>query len=160
MALNKEKKKEILKELEEDIAGSKAAVFLSFRGLSVADETVLRREMREQGVSYKVARKTLLRRALEGKAKGELPSLEGEVAAVFSKDSVAGAREVYAFQKTHPGILSILGGIFEGSFVGSEKMTEIASIPSREVLLAKLAFLLRSPLQRLAVAVGEVAKKK
>lgn len=57
-------------------------------------------------------------------------------------------------------MLSILGGIFEGKFVSGEKMMEIATIPSREVLLSKIAFLLKSPMQRLAIAVNEVAKTK
>ena len=89
-----------------------------------------------------------------------MPELPGEVAMVYGTDEIAPAREVYNFQKTHKGLLSILGGIFEGNFVAKEKMIEIATIPSREVLLSKIAFLLKSPMQRLAIAVNEVAKKK
>ena len=158
--LQKSKKEKIIKELESAIKESDSLVFLNFHGMKVNDETILRRNLRDQGVNYKVSRKTLLARALKGRAEGEIPELAGEVAIAYSKDNMAPAREIYNFQKIHKGILNILGGIFEGKFVGGEKMTEIAMIPSREVLLSKLAFLLRSPMQRFAVALSEVAKKK
>lgn len=150
----------MIKDLEKQIEGSQSLVFVNFKGINVADESKLRRSLRDQGVTYKVSRKTLLRRALTGKATGEIPELPGEVAVAFSKDATAPAREVYNFQKSHQGLLNILGGIFEGAFIGREKMLEIATIPSREVLLSKIAYLLRSPMQRLAIAVNEVAKKK
>jgi len=158
--LLKSKKEEMIKELEGAIKNSESLVFVNFHGLKVSDETVLRRNLRDQGVGYKVGRKTLLKRALAGKATGEIPELHGEVAIVYSKDAIASPREVYNFQKTHKGILSILGGIFEGKFVNGSYMMEIATIPGREVLLSKIAFLLKSPMQRLAIAVNEVAKKK
>jgi large subunit ribosomal protein L10 len=160
MAIHREKKKEILEELDGIVVGSESMVFVNFHGLNVSDETSLRNSMREKGVGYKVSRKTLLKRALAGKAEGELPELSGEVAMVFSGDATAGAREVYNFQKTHQGLLSILGGIFEGKFVGAEKMNEIAMIPSREVLYAQLVNLINSPIQRFVTALGQIAKSK
>jgi len=159
--LQKSKKEEIVKDLEKTIKDSQSLVFVNFHGLKVSDETILRRELRKEGVGYKVSRKTLLARALKGKAEGEIPELAGEVAVAYSKDEIASPREIHNFQKNHKGIvLSILGGIFEGKFVGKEMMMELATIPSREVLLSKIAYLLKSPMQRLAIAVGEVAKKK
>lgn len=158
--LQKSKKEEMIKDLEGAIKNSESLVFVNFHGLKVSDETKLRSELREQGVSYRVSRKTLLARALKGKAEGEIPELAGEVAIAYSKDAISSPREVYNFQKTHKGMLNILGGIFEGKFVSSAYMMELATIPSREVLLSKIAFLLKSPMQRLAIAVGEVAKKK
>lgn len=158
--LHKSKKEEIIKDLDKAITDSASLVFVNFHGLTVADETVLRSDLRKEGVTYKVSRKTLLKRALAGKATGELPELGGEVAIAFSKDAIAAPREVYNFQKTHKGALNILGGMFDGKFVDGAYMTEIATIPSREVLLSKIAFLLQSPMQRLAIAVNEVAKTK
>ncbi len=158
--LLKSKKEKIIKDLEGAIKGSESLVFVNFHGLKVNDETVLRRNLRKEGVGYKVSRKTLLTRALKGKAEGEIPELSGEVAIAYSKDEIASPREIYNFQKTHKGLLSILGGIFEGKFVPKEMMMELAMIPTREVLLSKLAFLLQSPMQRLAIAVNEVLKKK
>ena len=158
--LQKSKKEEMIKDLEGTIKNSQSLVFVNFHGLKVSDETKLRRELRDKEVNYKVSRKTLLKRALAGKAEGVLPELNGEVAMVYGEDQIAPAREIYNFQKTHKGILEIIGGIFEGKFVGAENMMEIATIPSREVLLSKIAFLLKSPMQRLAIAVNEVAKRK
>jgi large subunit ribosomal protein L10 len=160
MALQKAKKAEITKEIETAVQGAESVVFVNFHGINVADETALRTDLRTKGVGYRVGRKTLLKRALAGKATGELPELPGEVAMVYAKDATAPAREVYNFQKAHAGLLSILGGIFEGKFQSGAFMQEIATIPSKEVLLSKLAFLFKSPMQRLAIAVNEVAKKK
>jgi len=158
--LLKSKKEELIKELEGAIQESESLVFVNFHGLKVNDEVSLRRELRGGGVGYKVSRKTLLVRALKGQAEGEVPELAGEVAIAYSKDEIAAPREIYNFQKTHQGVLNILGGIFEGKFIDAVKMTELAMIPSREILLSKLAFLLKSPIQRLAIAVNEVAKGK
>ena len=72
--LQKSKKEEIIKNLEATIKGSESLVFVNFHGLKVSDETILRRDLRKQGVGYKVSRKTLLARALKGKAEGELES--------------------------------------------------------------------------------------
>ena len=158
--LLKSKKEEMIKELEGAIKESSTLVFVNFHGLKVSDETVLRRELRAQGVDYKLSRKTLLARALKGKAEGEMPELAGEVAVAYSKDQIASAREIYNFQKTHKGLLNILGGIFEGKFIGGAKMTEIAMIPSREVLYAQFVNLINSPIQRFAVVLDQIASKK
>jgi large subunit ribosomal protein L10 len=158
--LQKSKKEEIVKEIDQAVKESGSLVFVNFHGMTVGDETALRRDLRNQGVSYKVSRKTLLKRALQGKAEGEIPELTGEVAIAYSKDETSSAREVYNFQKTHKDALRIIGGIFAGKFVDAGRMMEIATIPSKEVLLSKLAFLFKSPMQRMALAINEVAKKK
>jgi len=166
--LLKSKKEEMIKDLEGVIKNSESLVFVNFHGLKVSDETILRRNLREQEVGYKVSRKTLLRRALEGKAEGEIPELAGEVAIAYlpakalasagSKDGTIVPREIYNFQKTHKGILNIIGGIFEGKFLDAKKMMEIAMIPSREVLYAQFVNLINSPIQRLAVVLDAIAK--
>lgn len=150
----------MIKDLEGAIKGSESLVFVNFHGLKVSDETNLRRSLRAEGVNYKVSRKTLLKRALKGKAEGEIPELNGEVAIAYSADASASPREVYNFQKANKGILNIIGGIFNGKFVDGAYMMEIATIPSKEVLLSKLAFLMKSPIQRFALALNEVGKKK
>jgi large subunit ribosomal protein L10 len=158
--LQKSKKEEMIKDFEGAIKSSESMVFVNFHGLKVSDETSLRRNLRDQGVGYKVGRKTLLKRALTGKAKGEIPELSGEVAVAYSKDATSSAREIYNFQKTHKGLLEIIGGIFEGNFLGKEAMTGIAMIPSREVLYAQFVNLINSPIQRLAVVLDQIAKGK
>ena len=158
--LLKSKKEEIVKDLEKAITGSESVVFVNFHGLNAGEETSLRRDLRDKGVNYKVSRKTLLKRAMEGKAEGTLPELGGEVAIAYSKDQIAPAREIFAFQKTHKGTLNILGGIFEGNFIDSAKMMEIAMIPSKEVLYAQFVNLINSPIQRFAVVLDAIAKTK
>jgi len=160
MPLLKSKKEEMIKDIEKAVKESESVVFVNFHGISAGDETVLRRDLRNQNVAYRVSRKTLLKRALSGKAEGELPELSGEVAIAYGADQIAPAREIYNFQKAHKGILNILGGIFEGKFVGGEKMTEIAMIPSREVLYVQFVNLINSPIQRFAVVLDQIAKSK
>ena len=150
----------MIKDLEGVIKNSESLVFVNFHGLKVSEETKLRRELREKEVGYKVSRKTLLARALKGKAEGEIPELSGEVAIAYSKDAISSPREIYNFQKTHKGLLSIIGGIFEGRFLGQNKMMEIAMIPSREVLYAQFVNLINSPIQRLAVVLDQIAQSK
>jgi len=164
----------MVKEIGAIAKEASSLVFVNFHGLHVGEETTLRRDLREKKVGYKVFRKTLIKRALLDTATGELPELSGEVAIAYlsnrqaglpadqesAKDLTVPPREIYNFSRAHAGLLNILGGIFDGKFVDGAFMTEIAQIPGREVLLSKIAFLLKSPLQRLALAVNEVAKKK
>lgn len=158
--LLKSKKEEIIKDLDKVVKDSESLVFVNFHGLTAVDETSLRKDLRGNGVDYRVSRKTLLKRALDGKAEGDLPELSGEVAIAYSKDQIAPAREIYNFQKTHKGLLNILGGIFEGKFMNGSEMMEIAMIPGREVLYAKFANVINSPIQRFAVVLNEIATKK
>ena len=160
MALQKSKKEEIIKDLDKVISGSESLVFVNFHGLNVADETALRSNLREKEVGYRVSRKTLLKRALSGKAEGEIPEISGEVAIAYSSDSTGSAREIYNFQKTHQGVLNILGGIFKGKFVDAVRMNEIAMIPSREVLYAQFVNLINSPIERFAVVLDQIAQSK
>ena len=158
--LQKSKKEEMIKDMEGAIKNSESVVFVNFHGLKVSDETSLRKKLRDQGVSYKVGRKTLLKRALTGKATGEIPELVGEVAMAYSKDQTASAREIYNFQKTHKGLLEIIGGIFEGKFLDKSAMMEIAMIPNREVLYAQFVNLINSPIQQFVVALDQIANSK
>ncbi len=156
--LQKSKKQEMIKSLEKAIKKSVSVVFINFHGMKVNDETILRAELRKEGVDYKVSRKTLLRRALLKKAEGEMPELSGEIAIAFSEDPTASSRGIYNFQKTHKGMLDILGGILGGRFINKEEMTQIAMIPSREILYAQFVNLINSPVQRFAVVLDQIAK--
>lgn len=161
MAITKEKKHAIVSSFADILANAQSVVFVKFDKLTVKDAQELRRQLRASGVGYKVGKKTLLKRALadHGYA-GELPELPGEIAVAYGTDPIAPAREVYDFQKGHKEQISIVGGIFEGTYKDQGTMLSLATIPSREVLLSQIAFLLKSPMQRLAIAVNEVAKQK
>ncbi len=159
MALTKNQKQEVLAELQEKLADAKTLVFVNFKGLTVAEADKFRRTLREAGVGYKVAKKTLVNRILETKGlTGTQPDLSGEVGVAYGTDVLAPAREVFNFSKgkTTP---SIVGGVFEGEYADKARMMSLATIPSREVLLSQIAYLLKSPIQRLAIAVGQVADK-
>jgi len=160
MALTKTKKKEVVAELETGLKDAQSIVFVNFKGLTVGEVNNLRRSLREQGVSYKVAKKTLLGRVLDSKnISGDMPAIEGEVAIAYSSDLLAPAREVFNFSKGKE-TPKIVGGVFDGSYADQARMIALATIPSREVLLSQIAYLLKSPLQRLAIAVNEVSKGK
>lgn len=160
MPISKEKKKELLTKLK-TVASAKSLAFVNFHGLTVADSTELRRKLRETGVSYLVAKKTIARKALaESGISGSLPELSGELALAWSEDLLAPAREVFAFQKKFDNRISLLGGAFEGKFIGAEEIKVLALIPSRETLLAQFVNLINSPIQGLVMALDGVAKKK
>jgi large subunit ribosomal protein L10 len=161
MALKKAKKVEIIDELSGIVKGAESMVFVSFNKLNVANVNTLRRTLQKENVIYKVAKKTLLKRALGTKEiTGVMPQLDGEIALAYGTDLLAPARGVYGFQKDHKDSLSIVGGVFEGRYMTGPEMMVIATIPPREVLLSQIAYLLKSPIQRLAIAVNEVAKTK
>lgn len=162
MAKTKAQKKEVIDKLEGAFKTAISTVFVGFTGLTARDETAMRRELREGGVSYTVAKKTLIKRALEGTGhKGET-QLDGEVAVAYTKegDVTAPARLVHSFGKKWAGKLSILGGIFEGKLVGAQEMNEIATIPSMQVLRGMFANVLNAPIAGLAIALSALAQKK
>ena len=127
----------------------------------MSETTNLRRSLRSESIGYKVTKKTLLKRVLSNKGyEGELPALEGELAIAYGEDLIAPARGVFAFQKTHKDSVKIVGGIFDGKFMNASEMMSIATIPSRETLLAQIVNLINSPIQRMAVVVNAIAEKK
>lgn len=161
MPISKAKKKEIYSELGKKIKDSSSVVFVNFHGLTVADSSKMRRDLKGKGVGYTVAKKTIAKKALsESGFGGEIPELVGELAIAYGKDATDAAREVYSFQKKLDGKISILGGVFEGKFAGKEKMLEIASIPSMNVLRAQFVNIINSPIQGFVMALDQIAKKK
>ena len=159
--LTKEKKKEIILDLSKALEDSKSVVFVNFHGLSVADSNALRRAIKKEGVKFKVVRKTLIKIVLNSvKIAGEMPKLDGELALAFGNDLVAPARGVYEFQKKLDKKVKIMGGIFEGKYMSLSEMTEIASIPTLDVLRGMFVNIINSPIQRFAVALNQIAEVK
>jgi large subunit ribosomal protein L10 len=161
MALTKDKKKEILDKVSQ-IADSESIVFANFHGLSGNETVEMRKKLRESGVSYFVARKTLVKKAFdETKIEGEMPELEGELAIAYSnEDATAPAREIYAVQKAHEGAMSILGGVFENHFIDKVKMEEIALIPSHDTLKGMFVNVINSPIQGFVMTLKAIAEKQ
>lgn len=161
MAITKQKKETLVEEVGTLLTTAASIVFVKFEKLPVQETISFRRELRTQSVGYKVLKKTLLKRVLDTKGiSGILPELPGEIAIAYGDDLLAPARGVLGFSKTHAQQVSIVGGVFEGVYMDKVQMESIAKIPPREVLLAQIAYLLKSPITRLAVGINEVAKKK
>ncbi|OHA88603.1 MAG: 50S ribosomal protein L10 [Candidatus Zambryskibacteria bacterium RIFCSPHIGHO2_02_FULL_43_14] len=161
MAITRVKKGEVVDKLKKAFKDAKSLVFVNFRGLSVENTTAMRRTLKDEGVSYTVAKKTLAKRALEGeKFTGTKPELEGELALAWGDDLVVPAREVYAFQKKFPENLKIMGGVFESRFMTAVEMTEIAQIPTLEILRGKFVNIINSPIQRFVIGLNEISKIK
>ncbi len=160
MAITKAKKQDILAKLETIKKDSESIVFVSFKGVTVKDTTAMRRKMREAGVGYFVAKKTLMKRVFGETYEGEMPTLDGEIAVAYSADPMAPAQTVKEFATKFKDSVAIVGGVFQGAFKNKEEMTEIASIPSLQVLRGMFAQLLNSPRQRFAVVLSKVAEKQ
>lgn len=161
MPITKDKKKELVSELEAIFKHSKGAVFVGFKGLKVNDANTMRKAFKAQGVGFIVAKKTLLGRALEAaKVTGTKPEIGAEVAVAYSTDNLATAREVGGFLKKNKEKLSILGGIFEGKYITKEEVVTYASIPDKKTLYAQIVNIFNSPIQGFVMATSEIAKKK
>ena len=162
MAKTREQKKEILDRLKDAFSSSLSTVFVHFNKLTVGEETKLRSALREEKVSYFVAKKTLISVAIkDSKIEGEQPSLDGEIAVAYGEsEPTAPARGVHAFVKKYEDKLSIVGGIFEGRFMDAVEMNEIATIPPMDTLRGMFANVINSPIQGLVVALSAIADKK
>lgn len=160
MAITKAKKQDILAKLETIKNESESIVFVNFKGITMKNVTEMRRKMREEGVGYFVAKKTLMTRAFGEAFEGEMPSLEGEIAIAYSTDAIAPAQNVKEFATKFKENVAIAGGVFQGVFKNKEEMTAIASIPPLQTLRGMFAQLLNSPRQRFAVVLSKVAETK
>lgn len=155
-----ELKQPIVQEISDVIKDSQTVVVVDYRGLSVAEDTLLRKQLREAGISYKVYKNTLVSRAVEGTEYESLKDvLEGPNAfAVSKEDATAPARLLAEFAKKAPA-LEIKAGIVEGTFYDAAGMKEIAKIPSREVLISRLLGSMKSPISNLARVLNQIAEK-
>ncbi len=163
MAKTREQKGQIIDGLADAFKSATSTVFVHFRGVNVADETAMRRALRTDNVKYTVAKKTLIKLALQklGHTTDGM-TLDGEVAAAYGggEDATVAARLVHEFGKKYTNRVQILGGIFEGKIVDRAQMEEIATIPSLQVLRGMFAQVINSPRQRLAVVLNAVAGTK
>ena len=148
MPLTRGRKTKIVEELTEMFKKQKIAVFSDFRGVGVSKLTALRREMKKAGAEFKVAKKTFLRLALKAVGIDYDPkTLEGEIGVIFGyEDQIAPVKTAAKFGKENK-TFKILKGILDGKFLEGKEVLLLAKLPSREQLLAKLVWVLNSPLQ-------------
>lgn len=162
MAITKAKKQEVVAKVADSVKDAASVVFVAFKGLSVGDTSAMRRTLRNSGIGYYVAKKTLIRRALEAQGyKGTLPELPGEIAMAWSAgDATLPAREIYEHGIKHKGALSIMGGVFDGAFVDAAGMRAIATIPPLPVLRGMFVNVINSPIQGLVIALDKFREKQ
>lgn len=155
-----ELKKPIVDEIKGYVTDAKAAVLVDYRGLTVEQDTQLRKKLREAGVVYKVFKNTYLKRAFEGTAYAELDKhLEGPTAVAFGmEDATAPARILAEFAKTADK-LELKAGVVEGTYYDEKGIQVIATIPSRETLISKLLGSLQSPITNIARIIKQISEK-
>ena len=155
-----ELKKPVVEEISAKIKDAQAVVLVDHRGLTVAQDTELRKKLREEGVTYKVYKNTMMNFAFKGTDFEQLADLlNGPSAmAVSTTDPAAPARVLYEFAKQAKA-LEIKGGVIEGKLYDAAAMTEIAEIPSKEVLLSKLLGSMQSPITNFARVIKQIAEK-
>ena len=155
-----ELKQPIVQEIAESVNGAQAAVLVQYLGLTVEQDTALRKELREAGVQYKVYKNTLMRRAFEGTEYESLNKhLDGPNAIAVSKDDPIVAERILAkYVKAHK-CFNFVGGVIEGRYADADKLQEMANIPSREVLLGRLFGSMQSPIANFARVIKQIAEK-
>ncbi|MBO7364898.1 MAG: 50S ribosomal protein L10 [Lachnospiraceae bacterium] len=155
-----EEKKPIVQEICDVLKDSASAVLVDHRGLTVAEDTELRKTLRDAGIHYKVYKNTFMRFAVKGTPnEGLAQILEGPSAlAVCKDDATKAASELSKFAKAHKK-LEIKGGIVEGSFYDKDGILAVANIPSREVLIGRLLGSMQSPIANLARVIKQIAEK-
>jgi large subunit ribosomal protein L10 len=157
----REEKQQLVQEIADRLARSKATIVTDYRGLNVAEVTELRKQLRAAGVEYHVYKNTLTRRAAQqANVEGLDQYLTGPSALAFGfEDPVAPAKVLYDFAKKHKA-LELKGGVVEGRVITAKEVESLASLPSREGLLSMLLSVLQAPVRNFAYAVKQVAEKQ
>ncbi len=155
-----ELKQPIVQEIAEQVKDAQCVVLVDYRGLTVEEDTQLRKQLREAGVAYKVYKNTLMNFAFKGTDFESMSSLlEGPNAIAVSKDdATAPARILAKFAKTAPA-LELKAGVVEGTFYDTDGIKTIASIPSRDELLSKFLGSIQSPITNLARVLNQIAEQ-
>jgi large subunit ribosomal protein L10 len=160
LSLNRSEKQAVIDEVTGLAAKAQTLVMAEYRGITVADMTKLRNEARSKGVNLSVLKNTLARRAVAGSQFEVVGNqMTGPLIYGFSVDAVAAAKVVADFAKTNDKLV-IRAGAFAGKALDVNGVKQLASIPSKEVLLAQICGLLMSPISRTAVVLGALAAKK
>ena len=160
MSLNRSEKEAVISEVTNLAAQAQTLVIAEYRGITVADMTKLRNQARSNGVTLSVLKNTLARRAVTGSSfEVVADQMTGPLIYGFSTDAIAAAKVVAEFAKTNDKLV-IRAGVYGGKALDANGVKQLASIPSKEVLLAQLCGLLMSPMSRTAVVLGALAAQK
>ncbi len=172
MSANFEAKKLVVEDIKEKIQNAKSVVLVKFSGLSVAEDTELRREFRKNNVEYKVLKNTLIRRAFNDLGVTDFDEdLNGPTSVAFGSDETGAAKVIMEAAKKYQDKVSVKSAFVEGGKVGVEGVKALASMPSKEQLIAKMLGSLQAPIanfvgvlsampRSLVIALNAVAEKK
>ena len=154
-----EVKQPIVDKIAEEIKDAQSVVLVDYRGLTVAQDTELRKQLREAGVIYKVYKNTMMKRAFEGTEFAALDDcLEGPSAIAISKDdATAPARILAKYAKQFPA-LELIAGVVEGAYNDQAGIQALSQVPSREELLGKLLGSIQSPITNFARVLNQIAE--
>ena len=154
-----ELKQPIVEEILNNVKDAQSVVLVNYSGLTVEQDTALRKELREAGVQYKVYKNTMMHRAFEGtQCEGLIAHLHGTNAlAISATDATAPARILDTFAKKNPA-LELVAGVVEGNYNDQAGIKALAGIPSREVLLGKLLGSIQSPIPNFARVLNQLAE--
>ena len=161
MGNNRQIKETKVVEIKEKMEKAQGIIFAKYQGLTVEQDTELRKKLREAGVEYKVYKNTLTTLAAKELGMGAIESvLEGPTSVAFGyEDPTAPARILNEFAKTHKK-LELKGGIVQGEIFDAEKVTQLANIPPKDVLIAKLLGSFKAPLSNLAYLINAIKEQK
>ncbi|MFA5371808.1 MAG: 50S ribosomal protein L10 [Sideroxydans sp.] len=160
MSLNLQEKQAVVAEVSAQVAQAQTIVLAEYRGIEVSDITKLRANARQSGVYLRVLKNTLARRAVQGTPfEGLAEQMVGPLLYGISADAVAAAKVVYEFSRTNDKLV-IKAGAYNGKVMDMAGVTALATVPSKEVLLAQLLGLLQSPVSGLARVLAAVAEQK
>ncbi|MGH9394630.1 MAG: 50S ribosomal protein L10 [Terriglobales bacterium] len=159
MPLTRQQKQERLQALQAELRRATTLVVAGFSGLSVEQDFELRKQLRAVGARYRVVKNTLAERAAQGTAAaGVLQGLKGVSSIAYtSGDGVALAKALQNYAKDHPGF-TVRAGVVEGTAISAAEVAQLAAIPAKEELYAKLLFLIQAPAQRLVTALSAVGR--
>ena len=157
-----QQKQQYVEDLAKKLENAAGGVIVDYKGITVAEDTALRKALREAGVDYFVVKNTLLRRAAEKAGiTGIEDHLEGTTAIALHESDSISAPKILCKQSEDSGErFNIKIGFIGKEAISVAEVEEYAKLPSKEVLVSKLLFMLQSPMQRLAIAASEIAKKK
>ena len=160
MSLSRNDKATVVQDVGKHIAGAQTLALAEYRGLTVEHLNALRRQARDKGVYLHVLKNTLARRAVAGTTfEVAQDAMVGPLIYGFSKDAVAAAKVISDFAKGNDKLV-VKAGVYAGKALDAQGVKALAAIPSREVLIAQIAGMLRSPIQRLAGVLAALAEKK
>lgn len=161
MSANLEAKKVIVEEIKDKINKAVSLTFVDYRGLTVEEDTKMRAELRKANVEYKVYKNRLLLKALEELGMtGYADILEGTTAVAFGMHDEVSAPKILVDTAEKTKKMQVKGGILNGARIDAKMVATLAKIPSKEVLISKLLYLLQSPVRSVAIALNAIAEKK